>query len=128
MRLQQRGDVVEYDDIPGRVLFIAGQCGAGTGQYSTTDVTTQNDLLTPLGLARTEMHLGNVDELFEQGAAFGQVCKVLAGPVLEVHAQDRAGRLVRIADPQVGFERQDACRQPRQDDLEVGTLGLDQGL
>ncbi len=48
--------------------------------------------------------------------------------MLEVDAENRAGRLVRIADGQVRLEREHAGRQARQDDFEVGAFGFHEGL
>ena len=74
------------------------------------------------------MNMRNINELLEQRACLCHVGQRLTDAQLEVDTQDRPGCLVRVADSKIVFERKDAGREPRQDDFEVGPLGLDERL
>ncbi len=126
--LQQCRDVVEHDDVAGRMVLVTGQRRARAGENSLADFAAQHDLLAPLRLARIEVHARHVDELVQQGIFPRHVDELLAAAMFEVDAEDRAGRLVGVANGQVGLERQHACREARQDDFEVGAFRLHERL
>ncbi len=64
--LQQRRDVIEYDDVAGSMIFVAGKCRARASQHATPDFAAQHDLFAPFGFTSVEMHPRDVNELVEQ--------------------------------------------------------------
>ena len=128
LRLQQRRDVIEDDHVARRMRFVAGQGRAGAGQHATPDFSAQHDLLAPFGLARFEVHTRYIDKLLQQGVFAGDVDQLLATAMFEVHTKDGARGLVRVADRQVAFQRDNTGGETGQDYFEVGALRFDQRL
>ena len=92
------------------------------------DSALQHQLLAPFGLAGVQVRAAGQLELLEQRAALARLRQRLADDALDVGAEDRAGGLVRGAHGAIGLQRNDAGRQAREDDCEVGALGLDRVL
>ena len=101
LRLQQRRDIVEHDNVTCGVIFVSGQRGAGASQHAPADFAAQDDLFPPFGLAGIEMHAGDIDQLLQQGLSFCHLGQVFSHPVFQIDVQDGAGSLVGGSDPQV---------------------------
>src|SRR5690606_38239734 len=125
LRLQERRDVVEDDDVPRRAVGVAGQLRARAHEYAAAAFVAQHELLAPLAVAALEVRRRHGQELREQRLVRGERDERLPDAGLEIEPEDRAGGVIRGADAQIRLERHDARRQARENDLELAALALE---
>ena len=82
------------------------------------------ELLAPLGIARGEARAARLGELAQQPVGLAEPAERPADAGREVLAEDGACRAVRGTHAQVWLEGHDSGREAREDDRQVGTLGL----
>jgi len=81
-------------------------------------------MLAPFDGAGRETRAAGFGELPEQPVARAELAELAAEAGLDVLAEDRAGRGIGRAHGQVRLERHDARGEARENDGEVGPLGL----
>ncbi len=126
--LKQGRDVIEDDDVAGGLALLAGQGCTGAGQYPPADFAAQHDLLSPLGIAGIQVNLRDVGKLLEKRMIARDLEQRLAGAGIEICSEYCPGRLIGVADAKIVFEREHPGRQSRENNFEIGALGLDLGL
>ena len=128
LRLQELGDFVEHEHQTTGDAGVAGQRRAGADQLAATDFALQRHLLAPFAFAGVEMPLHGDVQLPEQRVAGGKFRERLADRLVEIDAEDIAGRVVGHAHAQVRFQRDHAAGQARENHRERSALALHGGL
>ncbi len=99
--LEQGSDIVKDHDVATRLIALPRQHRTGTHQHAPTHFATEHDLFPPLTLATLQMALTDGEKLLQQRLVPGHGNQRFTHLVLQVHAQDGAGRLIGGADAQV---------------------------